>query len=544
MESYFTLNCLILGDDPSCIFSVKINEFDGVDACRLKLWKVDINPEKEKLDLPHDANQLKPLTRLLRVAIIRPEDGHLHIFVQPPTIELNCLVLGDDPSHIFSVEIVKTKAVGHMREAIKEEKIYSLCDVAADTLQPWKTTVKTLSDNELTMALSAVMPNFFTNEADRASKSHEILQEHDIDLSPIRVKYTTYNTDDDKQYRYFRPAIAQVTNEIGSTEAEPHMQALSCYIHSTSSFAKDNPAFRFPCIVVTLFGKFAVFDNSRCTDHDLNRAVHRLLSRCLEHPSKHAGDFDCFYHHTDTKMRTMVARHVRALRKALQSLSECYKSMLSSTTSLCPDPHLKFLDSEFPDPRFPYPYSYTCMETSSTCHFTYCHQIDTTKPLFSVKTTDGITLCVKFVRRYSKEAHQRCASGGFAPVLHGFEKLPGGWYMIVMEMITEDYCRLWELFAPYPHHDAIATVLRSLHLEGYVHGDIRKVNIMVKRDLSPGFKLMDFDWSGVIGEVQYPMNVFRGKHLWRPDGAEDGRLILVEHDIQTLHAMFPGRTFI
>lgn len=26
--------------------------------------------------------------------------------------------------------------------------------------------------------------------------------------------------------------------------------------------------------------------------------------------------------------------------------------------------------------------------------------------------------------------------------------------MIVMEMITEEYCFLWELPAPYPHHDA------------------------------------------------------------------------------------------
>ncbi|KAG1868935.1 hypothetical protein DFJ58DRAFT_653645, partial [Suillus subalutaceus] len=84
----------------------------------------------------------------------------------------------------------------------------------------------------------------------------------------------------------------------------------------------------------------------------------------------------------------------------------------------------------------------------------------------------------------------------------------GRWYMIVMEMITDDYCCLGESPVPYPHHDALATGLRSLHQESYVHGDIRNTNVMVKKDHSPGFKLVDFDWSGIIGETRYPMNVY------------------------------------
>lgn len=241
------------------------------------------------------------------------------------------------------------------------------------------------------------------------------------------------------------------------------------------------------------------------------------------------------YHYKDTHL---FARQVGALRKALRSLLESYKSMSSNTTSpSSPNPHLKFLDSKFPDPSFPYPYSYTCTKTSSTCYFTYCHQLDSTRLLFSAKTADGKTLCIKFVRFYSKEVHQLCASGGFAPALHGFEHLPGEWYMIVMEMITDDYCCLGELSTPYPHHDAIATGLQSLHQERYVHGDIQKSNIMVKRDCSPGFRLVDFDWSGIIGEVRYPVHVTRRDGLWRPDGAEYGQLILAEHDIHSLHAM-------
>ncbi|KAG2125667.1 hypothetical protein DEU56DRAFT_565712 [Suillus clintonianus] len=345
--------------------------------------------------------------------------------------------------------------------------------------------------------------------------------EHGIDLTASMINGTAYTTDGDMQHKGFRFAIAEIKNEIGSSRYEPHMQALLYYIHSTKTFAKDDPAFRFPCILISLFGPHIDF-SAAVWDTRPNMQV---ISTALP----------LFYHRTDTKMREMVARHVGALRKALHSLLKCYANMASSTTSPSTDPN----------PCFPYPSSYTCIKTASTCRFTYQAQMDTQRLLFSAKTEDDESkmLCIKFVRHYSQEAHQRCASGGFAPALYGFENLPGGWYMIVMEMIPEDYCCLGELSDPYLHHDALATGLLSLHQEGYVHGDIRDTNVMVKRDRSPGFKLVDFDWSGKIGEIRYPMNVYRGGRLWRPDGADDGQLILAEHDIQMLHAIFPPGTF-
>jgi RIO-like serine/threonine protein kinase len=80
--------------------------------------------------------------------------------------------------------------------------------------------------------------------------------------------------------------------------------------------------------------------------------------------------------------------------------------------------------------------------------------------------------------------------------LEGFEELPGGWNMVVMEMIAEDYCRLMDFPTPYSHYDDIATKLASLPQASYVHGDVRNTNIMVKKDGSQGFKLVDFEWSG------------------------------------------------
>ena len=50
-------------------------------------FKVDINlGEDEQLDLPDDAEELKPVTPLSKVFLVTPEDEHLHIMVLRPPI--------------------------------------------------------------------------------------------------------------------------------------------------------------------------------------------------------------------------------------------------------------------------------------------------------------------------------------------------------------------------------------------------------------------------------------------------------------------------
>src|SRR6266478_384308 len=119
-------------------------------------------------------------------------------------------------------------------------------------------------------------------------------------------------------------------------------------------------------------------------------------------------------------MRMLAARHFGALRNALSSLEQCYdKELYINTHNL----------------EFPYPSSYTYINTSSIRHFEYISHMDASKLLFAAaETANNEKICVKFVRRYSKEVHAFCASECFAPTLKGFEELPGGWYMVVMEM--------------------------------------------------------------------------------------------------------------
>ncbi|KAG2357031.1 hypothetical protein BDR07DRAFT_398572 [Suillus spraguei] len=51
---------------------------------------------------------------------------------------LNCIVFGDDSSHIFQVEIEETRTVGHVRKAIKDSKEVRFGHVDADDLKLWQ----------------------------------------------------------------------------------------------------------------------------------------------------------------------------------------------------------------------------------------------------------------------------------------------------------------------------------------------------------------------------------------------------------------------
>ena len=53
-------------------------------------------------------------------------------------LELNCLVLGDQRTHIFPVKIAETESVGSLKKAIKEENPHLFNHVDARDLALWK----------------------------------------------------------------------------------------------------------------------------------------------------------------------------------------------------------------------------------------------------------------------------------------------------------------------------------------------------------------------------------------------------------------------
>ena len=231
------------------------------------------------------------------------------------------------------------------------------------------------------------------------------------------------------------------------------------------------------------------------------------------------------YHPTDSDMRIKVARHLGAFRKAINALEQYYQDLPSDFTSYPPQSQL-----------FPHCTSFTSLQNGLVQHFEYISQPFNEHLVFfaALSTPRAEPVCIKFARQYSKDAHEASASLGHTPALRGFEKIPGGWLMIVMDKLPNQYAAL---FGSTPSSALIKDIrnhLGLLHQRGYVHGDVRNINIMVPRFDRTKFMLVDFEWAGKGGEVRYPMNVNRGPDLWRPDDAVDGTLILPEHDIKML----------
>ena len=123
--------------------------------------------------------------------------------------------------------------------------------------------------------------------------------------------------------------------------------------------------------------------------------------------------------------------------------------------------------------------------------------------LYTAKRTGGDykeEIVVKFTRRYSDELHIFCAKQGRAPALLGFERLPGGFFGIAMELV--------QIVSPRDGkrgelEKQLKALVTSFHDEGLVHGDLRSPNIVCN---DQGVVVIDFDWGGKLGEASYPIS--------------------------------------
>ncbi|KIK74259.1 hypothetical protein PAXRUDRAFT_791416, partial [Paxillus rubicundulus Ve08.2h10] len=373
-----------------------------------------------------------------------------------------------------------------------------------DDCQTYEITAK---DNAFIERMRQAMSCLYDEEGGRIDKVDEALQSYGIHLTVSKIKKTGYEMDGDMSINGHRYVIAEFKNEAGNTSAEPYCQAVSYYLESTRENAPKMPASAIPCFVLVVFGPHIVFAGGAW---NLRPTVQILSAPLAFH-----------FHSTDTQNKTTAARHMGALRNALQSLKQYYESMppasaITPTTS----PGLPHL--------FPYPVSFASLVDDRQINFQYQNQPFEEKLLFfGTREDDGARICIKFVRRYSHEAHLLCASLECAPELLGFERIPGGWFMVVMDALSKDYVPLSRSSLSASAFTDIRKKLKDLHNGGFVHGDIRDTNILVNNNGK--FMIVDFDWAGKINEARYPPYVNR-EDIWRPDGAIDGQIILTEHD--------------
>lgn len=139
---------------------------------------------------------------------------------------------------------------------------------------------------------------------------------------------------------------------------------------------------------------------------------------------------------------------------------------------------------------------------------------------------------------YSLEVHEFLAENEYAPAIISHTEIPGGWLLIYMEYLN-DHLMLDRITHCLNRDEKnalktkIIEVVEKMHSSQYVHGDLREGNILVcqNKNNSCDFdvKLIDFEWSGKVGTARYSHFMNHVSIRW-PDGAEDGKKVMAEHD--------------
>ena len=141
---------------------------------------------------------------------------------------------------------------------------------------------------------------------------------------------------------------------------------------------------------------------------------------------------------------------------------------------------------------------------------------------------------VKFSQRYSVELHRFCAEQKLAPRILGFQELHGGWCVVAMEKIdTVDYRNITSFPEAGEWKSKIEDLVREFHQKGLVHGDLRLANFVFTSDEPRRMILVDFDWGGKDGEVEFPHEELI-EDLGVSNSELYGRKITKEHDLKCL----------
>ncbi|KAG1724832.1 hypothetical protein EDD22DRAFT_789834 [Suillus occidentalis] len=385
-----------------------------------------------------------------------------------------------------------------------------------------RTIIPTAEDNDVTYRLGIVMSALYETENQRIDAVSQVLDGYSVRLHlKSKVPGTQYETDGvmcvDVNNRRHPYVIVEFKNEAAVSNSEPYMQALMYYLQSTRTYAPSLSGSSLPCLLIAIFGPTMLFAGAVWT---LRPAIEPLC---------HSLTFTC--HSKNGPAHDTAARHIAAFRNAVRTLERHYET-LPPDAELC---------SKLSHPTiFPYPSSFRSLDDNRTIVFKYSEHLDgdggTSKRLIFFGTfTDGndeVAICIKFVPSYSPDAHALCARSGVAPGLRGFERLPGGWFMVVMDRLVE-YDILADLpvniHVPRSVFDAIGEQLKTLHANGLVHGDIRDTNILLKADDRTKYMIIDFDWAGEDKVVRYPAFV-NHRDVQRPPGARDGFPVEAAHD--------------
>jgi hypothetical protein len=178
----------------------------------------------------------------------------------------------------------------------------------------------------------------------------------------------------------------------------------------------------------------------------------------------------------------------------------------------------------------------------------------------------GEKIVVKFVTRYGEEVHRFLEEGGHAPKLYYLGPLRDGgknssgniWpdatiphpglHLGPLRMAVMEY--IHPSRTPHDSGKQVSDVIKELHENGFVFGDLREPNVLF--DTNGKAKFIDFDWAGRyktdfstggdngIPFTRYPLALSRSLNWARPVKELELGFIQPEDDVAMLKIHFKG----
>ncbi|KAF5386419.1 hypothetical protein D9757_006634 [Collybiopsis confluens] len=181
----------------------------------------------------------------------------------------------------------------------------------------------------------------------------------------------------------------------------------------------------------------------------------------------------------------------------------------------------------------------SALAAENKVHFHYTKRVDPIRLLFTARTAKGEDIIIKFgYGRYGLEAHTKAAAANLAPAVLGFSWIPGGWWMVAMELLDKGFEPCSKSNVNKHCRSVIISSISAFHALGFVHGDLRASNVLVRKHGEQWeCKLIDFDWAGLAGKVTYPFGVYCTNKMYRPMKYMDQLPITVRDDQLTVDNM-------
>ncbi|CAH1769717.1 4322_t:CDS:1, partial [Entrophospora sp. SA101] len=278
-----------------------------------------------------------------------------------------------------------------------------------------------------------IMIKFYLKEACRLEKFHEWASNYfgmPVKKLPLPKDHSEADIgiNFSKSSNQFLLLIGEGKNEMGDGKGCPYIQACSSYAEYIGENEDTKMKYGLnPVFLLYLSGPYlgiagAVFGK----DFTIDPLTPMVLLFSLNN---------------DPETMIHIVRILCSLKVGLQELADFYQDLE--------------LPSNFEENGglrpFSFPYFRSFTYNNEEISFQYIEHIEGKELLFMIKenneestSCDGQNQCllVKFTWRYGAEVHEFCASQGIALTLIAVNNLPGGWKMVIMKPLHNEFTTL------------------------------------------------------------------------------------------------------